>query len=637
MSDPTTGNQLLAETGPLADSTIAAPPERHYNNNNKDFYSSSSDSELNDEDDDDEFNPSSGSGRKSKKRTKFRRRHSIASVPAQKPTIQAALIQQPFESSLAQNESQSVEVNTAVISNLQSSSQPQRRPRSNSLNVKPARSQTGRSRKSSLSTSTSSPMKRAPMLFNPVKSQQGSSSSMNTSLQKPSYSYASLIGLAIMNSEDQRARLSSIYQWITSNFIYYKMDHGGWQNSIRHNLTVNKCFVKDVRKGDPPGKGSFWTIHEEYKRFFESGLLVDGGCFTCGNQKVNLRTGNGLNSGSSLNASNESLASVTSGSGAVLSPFSQIKRSSFSRRPQPISSNPQRNSLTVRFGNSYIQSQQQDQEQDEYSNASSDDGTYSSAGESCSDESECDNYELPEYTAQMPDIKTPGSPYFSVFTSLDDSKAEKMRAVSPPAFKAVLDDEMDMTSESLYEYYSNLVVDTNFTNAPQNDVKTAQFISTNIGIINDTPMMQLDDESPNISCLSSIVPSLMTSHEDLFKLREMQHHNAKQLHDADLKVSFESQAGSSMLFGGASHEPAIAKTAPLFSSSLSSSSLVEQSQVKNNYQVSYSYTGDIRKPALCDILVSADTDFLRHSSMMNSLTFPELSDLFYGVDILEAP
>eukprot|EP00158_Paraphelidium_tribonemae_P003999 Partr_v1_DN26517_c1_g1_i1_m3378 putative Forkhead transcription factor len=90
---------------------------------------------------------------------------------------------------------------------------------------------------------------------------------------KPTYSYASLIGLAIMNSEDHRARLSSIYNWISTNFSYYQLDHGGWQNSIRHNLTVNKCFVKDMRKNDPPGKGSFWAIHSEFKRYFENGYF----------------------------------------------------------------------------------------------------------------------------------------------------------------------------------------------------------------------------------------------------------------------------------------------------------------------------------------------------------------------------
>jgi forkhead transcription factor HCM1 len=49
---------------------------------------------------------------------------------------------------------------------------------------------------------------------------------------KPTYSYASLIGMAILGSEDGRARLSTIYQWISDNFPYYQLDQGGWQVEI---------------------------------------------------------------------------------------------------------------------------------------------------------------------------------------------------------------------------------------------------------------------------------------------------------------------------------------------------------------------------------------------------------------------
>ncbi|WEJ94165.1 Forkhead transcription factor [Yamadazyma tenuis] len=75
---------------------------------------------------------------------------------------------------------------------------------------------------------------------------------------KPPYSYATLIGMSILSHPDKRLTLSSIYQWISETFKYYKKEDVGWQNSIRHNLSLNKAFIKGEKSKD--GKGHFWCI-----------------------------------------------------------------------------------------------------------------------------------------------------------------------------------------------------------------------------------------------------------------------------------------------------------------------------------------------------------------------------------------
>ncbi|XP_039630065.1 forkhead box protein K1 [Polypterus senegalus] len=77
---------------------------------------------------------------------------------------------------------------------------------------------------------------------------------------KPPYSYAQLIVQAISSAQDRQLTLSGIYTHITKHYPYYRTADKGWQNSIRHNLSLNRYFIKVPRSQEEPGKGSFWRI-----------------------------------------------------------------------------------------------------------------------------------------------------------------------------------------------------------------------------------------------------------------------------------------------------------------------------------------------------------------------------------------
>ncbi|XP_068596042.1 forkhead box protein B1-like [Brachionichthys hirsutus] len=92
--------------------------------------------------------------------------------------------------------------------------------------------------------------------------------------QKPPYSYISLTAMAIQSCPEKMLPLSDIYKFIMDRFPYYRENTQRWQNSLRHNLSFNDCFIKIPRRPEQPGKGSFWALHPRCGDMFENGSFL---------------------------------------------------------------------------------------------------------------------------------------------------------------------------------------------------------------------------------------------------------------------------------------------------------------------------------------------------------------------------
>lgn len=80
--------------------------------------------------------------------------------------------------------------------------------------------------------------------------------------------------MAISQSPNKMLTLGEICDYIIQQFPYYRKRWPTWQNSIRHNLSLNDCFIKVPREYGSSGKGNFWKLHPASSEMFKNGSFL---------------------------------------------------------------------------------------------------------------------------------------------------------------------------------------------------------------------------------------------------------------------------------------------------------------------------------------------------------------------------
>ena len=105
----------------------------------------------------------------------------------------------------------------------------------------------------------------------PEKTSSDDSAEEDKTHKKPNLSYLEMISEAILSSSEKKLVLNDIYDYLSDKYPFYKTSSPTWKNSIRHNLSIDECFVKKDRARN--GRGYYWAIHDACFEDFKSGIF----------------------------------------------------------------------------------------------------------------------------------------------------------------------------------------------------------------------------------------------------------------------------------------------------------------------------------------------------------------------------